>query len=641
MSKLTVRVVLGLLLAWSLGLRVWYAVPGLNSTRFWDERYPLENVESILKEGHLRPANGLHPSLTHLPQTLVLEGSAALYRTIGHEKLAVFDARGDFTPTAYLLCRLVEVFFGTLGLLLVFLIGRRLGDERLGLLGAFFLAVVPFHIHASVKFMADGMLIFTLILAFYMSLRAVARPTLLSYALAGLAIGLALSSKFNAGPIAIPLVVGTLVSRDRSWRTFGLLVCAGITSVIVFLALNPYVLIDFEIFRASFGRTLRVYERHGQTIGIESKFELFWLGIKALLSPLIHGPFVGILALVGVPSLAVVSIRNQRNSATAIGWLMLLSYLLAYPILYAMSTSNPDAHNWLPISPFMALAAAWMLIRLYDRGAEFLTQSQARLASAASVALIVIALGWSATRFTYTSTVPTTGDRALSVLASELRRAPSGRLILSEHDFRFWRRQTRHLRRRLAVETVPDLSTVSSSMLNWADAEVFPASRLSDPETGAFYQRRVDRLHESRVVVVKPRLFESWGPVLIALPHPMRQVGNARSGEWVRAEEDRSLYVARMPVIENPRAILSLEFGLPGRKQAVEIESEGRRFVSVTFRAPRDNLYQITPRFRYSKQIEMRLPAGKMPPRIPFVVRSWRKAGGIKRPKPSTGRDDR
>jgi hypothetical protein len=90
-----------------------------------------------------------------------------------------------------------------------------------------------------------------------------------------------------------------------------------------------------------------------------------------------------------------------------------------------------------------------------------------------------------------------------------------------------------------------------------------------------------------------------------------------------------------MAAIDNPKAILSLEFGLPGRKQAVEIESGGRKFVSVTFRAPRDNLYQTTPRFRYSSQIEMRLPAGKTPPRIPFVVRSWRKAGRIKRPKPS------
>ena len=43
LGKRTVWILLTLLIVWSFGLRLWYATPELDSTRFWDERYGLEN----------------------------------------------------------------------------------------------------------------------------------------------------------------------------------------------------------------------------------------------------------------------------------------------------------------------------------------------------------------------------------------------------------------------------------------------------------------------------------------------------------------------------------------------------------------------------------------------------------------------
>ena len=176
MSPVAVRLALSALLDWSLGVRAWYATPGLDSTRFWDERYPFENVEPIVKNGSLRPANGLHPALTHLPHAVILKTSHFVHQRWGIAAFAVFDAAGHFNSTAYLVCRLLHTVFGTLTILLLFLVGRWMGGDGLGLLAAFLLAAVPYHIHASVKFMADGMLLFTLVLAFFLSLRAVAKP---------------------------------------------------------------------------------------------------------------------------------------------------------------------------------------------------------------------------------------------------------------------------------------------------------------------------------------------------------------------------------------------------------------------------------------------------------------------------------
>jgi hypothetical protein len=57
---------------WSLGVRVWFGNAELSSSRWWDERYGLESISKILKEGSFEPANGYHPSLSYLPQAALL-----------------------------------------------------------------------------------------------------------------------------------------------------------------------------------------------------------------------------------------------------------------------------------------------------------------------------------------------------------------------------------------------------------------------------------------------------------------------------------------------------------------------------------------------------------------------------------------
>jgi len=616
---------LGALLVWSLGLRVWFATPGLDSTRFWDERYPLENVRPIVQEGSFRPANGLHPALTHLPHALVLRACQLIHDRTGRSAFEMVDERGGFTATAYLVCRLIHVLLGVSSLVLVFLIGRRMGGDRLGLLAAFLLAVVPYHIQASVKFMADGMLIFSLCLAFYLSLRAVDRPSLGSYLVVGAAIGLALSSKFNAGPIAIPLVVGTLLSEDRSWRTFRYLMLAGAASVVVFLSINPYVLIDFEIYRSSFSRTLRVYERHGKSTGVGSPLDLFGYAIRALLSPLIHGRVVGMLAIAGALGVGASSIRDARKSEHACHWLMLLSYLVAYPTLYALSTSNPDSHNWLPMSPFLALTASWMIMTLWDRLRAVLPLGMARPVAAVCLLVLVGWLAGSATSFTYKTVVPRTGDQALAVLSRELRRPPPGRVVVSEHPFAFWDRQTRHLRRRLAVSIENDLSSLPKTRLKFADAEVFPASRLKARQSGVFYRQRLESFDTRQVLRLDPKLFKAWGPSLVVIVHPMRSIGKPVAGFWERSEDDRGVFVARIPDRVRRNEIVSLEFGLPGRRVGVLVEAGEQQMRTITFRAPHHNLFQTTPRFRLSEPLELRLDKPVAATRLPFELRRWRR----------------
>ncbi len=624
MSDRTAKVVLGLLLAWSLGLRVWMALPGLDWRRFWDEQYPLENVESILKQGHLRPANGLHPALTHLPHTALLMVSDTAYKLTGAEVFAVFDSRGRFSSTTYFICRMLQTLFGAGSVLLVFLIGRRLGDYRLGLLAALLVSVVPWHIRQSVTFKSDIILVFSLVLTFYLSLRAIDRPTLGRYAAAGAGVGLALSSKFNGGPIAIPLMLGTLLSEDRSRRTFLYLVCAGVVSLLVFFAINPYVLLDFGIYQESFGRTLRVYERHGVMQGVDSKWTLLGGSLAAMVSGAFHGPIIGGFGLVGILWLAVSSIRSLRDSDTALGWLMVVSFLVSYPILYVSSTNNPSPHNWLPLSPFLALVAAWTLLRLWDLATRALPEVWLRTLTTVTSGILVVVLAWGASHFVYQNVIPTTGFVVLDQLTRVLKRPP-GRTVVSEYYFGLWR-QTNYRKAWLALDEVADLSQLSAPYLNRFDAEVFPASRLDDPTAADFYRSRLARVTESRAIRVEPKLFESRGPALVAVVHPLKPLGKPGRGVWVRSTQDRNQYRATFPDGQAPMGIVSFEFGAPGRETGVEVRAGNQRLQSITFRALRRNRLQMTPRFRATPEMSMRLRKPRGAKEIPFVFKRWRRA---------------
>jgi hypothetical protein len=621
LGKTTIRLLLGTLLIWSFVLRLWFATPDLNSTRFWDERYGLENLEPLLKHGQLRPVHGFHPGFSYLPHGLLLKASDLLYRATGREAFAIFDQRGDYTATTYLICRTLSVVFGTLTLLLVFLIGRRLGGDRLGLFAAFLLSVVPWHLRQSVLFKADIALLLTVVLAFYLSLRAIEHPSFRSFALTGLAIGLALSSKFNAGPVALPLTVGIFLKQGIKWRTLRLLVCAAAVSFAVFLLLQPFMLIDPDIYRRSMGSTSRMYALWAQETG-HGRLYLFWHLIETLLTSVFHGPLIGSLAVLGLGALTVLSLRQLKQSPVALDWIMVLTYVVGYTTLYALATPLASPHNWLPISPFAALGAGWTLLALWMLIATKLPAASARPIGALATLSLVLLLGWHANSYVYRETVPRTSDLALEILRSQLRRPP-GRLVLSEIDFEILF-QTRHRLGRLAVHTLDDLRQLPVDSLNWSDAEVFSAAHLDDPARRDFYRSRMNRLGEAHVRIIEPRPFHAWGPPLVALLHPLRP-GDSWWGELVPSDSDPRLLIGRLPPNRRKRARISLELVLPKGLFAEEVTTENLQVPLVRFRGPRANKPHTSYRFPPTREITLRTSRRYRGRRIPFRAQIWRK----------------
>ncbi|HEY3118959.1 MAG TPA: glycosyltransferase family 39 protein, partial [Chloroflexota bacterium] len=133
---------------------------------------------------------------------------------------------------------------------LVFLMGRRLYGEPIGLLAALFSGLAVLQIQAAHFFTAESSEVLLTTLALYLAVRLAQTNELRSWAFLGIAVGLAIATKLTAGLILL-VVLGAawMVWRRRSptaASAFSLenlitgLVVGGVSAAIVFRIAQPY-----------------------------------------------------------------------------------------------------------------------------------------------------------------------------------------------------------------------------------------------------------------------------------------------------------------------------------------------------------------------------------------------------------------
>ena len=611
---------LGLLLVCSFVLRLWLAGDELTGRRFWDERYGLENVRSLVLEHQLRPANGFHPSLAHLPEAAVLGTSHALYLATNVELFRIFDEKPKrepergwvrqqhYTPTGYFLSRALQSVFGTLSLWLLFRVGRRMFSDQAALLSTLMLSAVFWHLRQSAIYKPDILLVLLLLWAFDASLEAARRPTLRSYLVAGGVIGLALSTKFNAGPIAIPLMWSTFAHRRSDRRVWTWLGAAGLTSIVVFLLLNPFVLTEPGIYQQNFGRTLTDYAAKGAKLG-SSHLYVLWHGLLTLLSKNFHGWLLGGLGLLGALLLPFRGPDDPR--AAHLGRSMALSYILGYSLLYSLSSTNASPHNWLLLTPFVALFSGAMGWQIWLWLAPLLKQYRSIVGVGLSAAIAVWLL-FSSYLYVYRQVIPTTLERAEDFLSEHLRKVDQ-RVVLYEDD-KDAGSSTLTVSRRGGVASpigAERLSLFRPQGLDRADALVFDRRRLkekNDPNS-RLLQARVEAARPDELHFFEPRWLHSQGPERVVLIRLWRR------GEKKQIPVTTVKVAAREAQIEipsgvRPKSILTLELDPPRGRQIDEVTVDGVIVPHTLIRRRRH---------RYFRTARFKLPSSKSEIQVRFV----------------------
>ena len=508
-AAIAVKIALGLILAAGLALRLWYGSFGLRLNRFEDEQHSWPNIQAVLETGTLAPLKTYYPyPLFNLPPAATIAGGERLSGSMSDEPWTALTADGKVSPGALLLCRLWPIFYGTLAIWLTFLIGRRVFSDPTGLIGALLLAFSPQAIHSSGYFKPDSQLLSMTLLALLLALRAVERPTLVRYVLAGLGVTLAASSKAIGVLTAVPLVVASLITARRRHRDLLLLGAAGVSSVVSFLLMNPY----WRVYPKWLANIRYHYSIQAKLTG-QTQLSVPRRTLEFLLEPTVQSSLLSALGLLGFLGLIVWLWRNRQIDTPWLDRLMFVFFPVTYVTVYALTTAYFKGNNFLVLLPFLFLATGWMSASIWSRATEA-SQILRRPVPALLAAIIFVLVAASpGVTYTYSRLVPPTHLLAKEFLAGRLE-PPEGRLVYMEDpriarpNWEGWPRQ--FARDRAAFKTVASAHEIPAAALALSDGLAVDSAALE--EAGAEELGRwLASLPPEQVRTFEPELFQARG----------------------------------------------------------------------------------------------------------------------------------
>ena len=329
---------------------IWFGLPYPHARP--DETTTLGTAVAILSSGDPNPHFFHWPSLTFY----LFAGLFAAARTA---KRAL-----EFADYA-LIARAAVAAAGTLTIALVARLGRAAADRHTAVVAAAFLSVAVLHVRDSHFAMTDVLMTMWATACLVALIEPAPRPAWRAMVLAGVAGGLATSTKYSAAPLMLSgLVVPAVRWQDRAM--FAGAFCAA------FAAASPYVLLDFAAFRADFSfEGAHLAAGHvGEDLGRG------W--IYHLTRSLPYGLGLPIFAagLIGLPVL----IRDHRRAA-----IPLLAFVL--PFYIAIGSGHTVFFRYvIPIVPLLCLTAALAVRAIVDR-----TPLRARPGAAMAILALLIA----------------------------------------------------------------------------------------------------------------------------------------------------------------------------------------------------------------------------------------------------------
>jgi hypothetical protein len=320
---------------------------GLPSNYHPDEVPKVNAIMRMVSQGDLNPTYFLHPSLL-------------LYLSYGlNQVFRFFGYAADFRESAFLAGRCVSAIAGTLSLYLIYRAGVLLFSRFVGLSAAAFLAVFPLHVTCSRYMKEDVLLLFFILLALVITLKAVYEDRRVLLILAGFVAGVSASSKYS-GMLTILIVAAAPWLKSRTFLPDWSYLCYAVIGCMVaplgFIACTPYSILTPEKFLKDFNSERHHMER-GHTIPFTAWSQYwtyhYWRSIV---------PGIGLVAtILAIVAAGAIIFQWHFEGLFVIGLIMLF-YL---PAEYVKAKPAPQPERYiLPCLPFIALAVAVLLDRL-------------------------------------------------------------------------------------------------------------------------------------------------------------------------------------------------------------------------------------------------------------------------------------
>jgi 4-amino-4-deoxy-L-arabinose transferase-like glycosyltransferase len=324
----TTAIVLG-----AFTIRIWTIRGGLPYVGHPDEPNPINYVLQMLQTGDLNPHAFQKPSLYIY---LLLAVLAVHYRWglatglyTGLDQMVITTHQYTTIPGFFIWGRMLTVIAGSLTVLAVFALGKQIWSRSAGWIAALFLATAPFHMRHSQYVTTDvtsGLLIALTMVA---AVKIVQGGRWRDYILAGAGVGLAASTKYNAGVIALGVLVAhTLYWGRQAFVRAPRLIGAGGMALIGFVIGTPYAVLSWPEFRQGLLGQVKDYTTgvHGDLVGawnVRGYAQFFWT----------EG--LGPLACIGV--LAGLALLLWRQRKIGVLW---FSFVVPYLLLHLAQSSH-------------------------------------------------------------------------------------------------------------------------------------------------------------------------------------------------------------------------------------------------------------------------------------------------------------
>jgi 4-amino-4-deoxy-L-arabinose transferase-like glycosyltransferase len=349
------QLALFIILALAMILRVTGTSFGLPHTYHPDEGALIMPALRILQTGDFNPHRFDYGSayiytLSGFYIPYFLTGvKAGLFKTI--QDIPVIEDYASIVrypfSSVFLAARLFNALLGTLTVLAIYILTKRLLDSKHALVASLLLAVAYLHVRESHFATTDIPMILAVIISLLAILHASKTRTHTDLMIAAFICGLTVSVKYPAMPIVAPLVI-LFLQLDVGTEHFWLKIAGGILALGVgFLIGTPYALLDLPTFLNWLSYDLRLYSPPGSTQVTPSLQWYLWLMFSG------YNACLTIPALLGVPFIWAKIPKSKL-------WL-----LFAFPVIFAIQISSVSIHygrTALPLWPFLALLASVAII---------------------------------------------------------------------------------------------------------------------------------------------------------------------------------------------------------------------------------------------------------------------------------------
>lgn len=255
----------------------------------------------------------------------------------------------------YRVARLLQVFCGVASLLVVFWLAAETFGWTAGMLSALFLCLSAVHIVNSFLTRPDAMMVFFALLCLLFTARVWQKPDRRFSILAGVFLGLAAASKYNAAPFGIfPLLIHWFSPEKENRKNLIFCLSAGAAS---FLLGCPYLILDFPWFRQQM--LLNVALVKSSIVPVKSGPG--WITYFTTFLPYGLGWPLSLAGFAGAAWVLGKSIRKKVSGiALESGDHLGLIWVLCCVIVYVVITLPKSQQVWytLPVVPLIAIFAA-------------------------------------------------------------------------------------------------------------------------------------------------------------------------------------------------------------------------------------------------------------------------------------------